>query len=68
VTDAHGTYLAITLNVAATDARVHDIKGDVQPNGKVLAEYGLHLIDMNLTMGNLIDLVRTQAKAYARRH
>jgi len=68
VTDAHGTYLAISLNVAPSDARAHDIKGDVQPNGKVLGEYGLHLIDINLTMGNLVDLVRKQAKAYLRLH
>lgn len=29
------------------------------------ASWGLHLVDMNLPLGNLIDLVRTQQKAYA---
>jgi Protein of unknown function (DUF3089) len=68
VSDAHGSYLAITLNVAPEDARVHEIKGDVQPGGNVMAEYGLHLIDVHLVMGDLIDLVKRQAKAYARQH
>jgi hypothetical protein len=68
VNDAHGSYLAITLNVAPEDARVHEIKGDVQPGGNVMAEYGLHLIDVHLVMGDLIDLVKRQAKAYARQH
>jgi hypothetical protein len=27
--------------------------------------WGLHLVDVNLALGNLVDLVRTQAKAYA---
>jgi len=33
-------------------------------NGQVQADWGLHLIDVNLTMGNLIDIVRQQSKAY----
>lgn len=28
------------------------------------ANWGLHLIDMNLALGNLLDLVGQQAKAY----
>jgi hypothetical protein len=31
----------------------------------VLANWGLHLVDVNLTMGNLIDIVGAQAKAYS---
>jgi len=44
--------------------RASDIVGDVVSNGKVLPEWGLHLIDVNLTMGNLLDIVARQAKAY----
>jgi len=33
-------------------------------NGIVLADWGLHLIDMNLAMGNLVDIVGQQSKAY----
>ena len=31
------------------------------------ANWGLHLIDVNLAMGNLVDIVGQQAKAYSRR-
>jgi hypothetical protein len=33
-------------------------------NGQVFADWGLHLIDVNLAMGNLIDIVGQQSKAY----
>jgi len=33
-------------------------------NGQVNASWGLHLIDVNLAMGNLVDIVREQGKAY----
>ena len=33
-------------------------------NGKVLPDWGLHLIDANLAMGNLVDIVRAQTKTY----
>lgn len=30
--------------------------------------WGLHLVDVNIALGNLVSLVRSQAKAYAHRH
>ena len=33
-------------------------------NGEVNASWGLHLIDVNLAMGNLVDIVREEGKAY----
>jgi hypothetical protein len=48
----------------AADPRTDDIVGDVVVNGQVQADWGLHLIDVNLAMGNLIDVVRQQSKAY----
>ena len=30
------------------------------------ADWGLHLVDLNLAYGNLVDVVRRQAKAYLR--
>jgi hypothetical protein len=33
-------------------------------NGQVMADWGLHLIDVNLAMGNLVDIVAQQSKAY----
>ena len=46
------------------DPRADDIVGDVMTNGQVNASWGLHLIDVNLAMGNLVDIVREQGKAY----
>lgn len=60
----HGTYLAITVHGDPGDARVDDIVGDVVSEGAVLADWGLHLIDMNLTMGNLLTLVASQHEAW----
>jgi hypothetical protein len=33
-------------------------------NGQVLEDWGLHLIDANLTMGNLVAIVGDESKAY----
>jgi hypothetical protein len=33
-------------------------------NGRALDDWGLHLIDANLHMGNLIAIVGAQVKAY----
>jgi hypothetical protein len=47
-----------------SDPRADDITGDVIRDGQVLQDWGLHLIDVNVAMGNLIDIVREQSKAY----
>ena len=47
-----------------SDADKVAILGDVMTNGEVNASWGLHLIDVNLAMGNLVDIVRQQGKAY----
>ena len=36
-------------------------------DGKVQPGWGLHLIDMNLAMGNLVDIVKRQGEAWKRR-
>ena len=41
--------------------------GDLGAAAKPLANWGLHLIDVNLAMGNLLDLVEAQSKAYRSR-
>lgn len=64
LSNEHGSYLAVTIHDDPAGARAHDIGGDLTVNGNVLADWGLHLIDMNLTMGNLIDVVGQQSKAY----
>ncbi len=57
-------YLAVHINADPKDPRTDDIAGDVVARGQVQKDWGLHLIDVNLAMGNLVDLVGTQSKAY----
>jgi Protein of unknown function (DUF3089) len=64
VSNEHGSYLAVTVHADPAGPRVSDIPGDVIYNGQLLPEWGLHLIDVNLTMGNLIDIFSQQSKAY----
>jgi Protein of unknown function (DUF3089) len=64
VSDDKGSYLAVTVHGNPADPRTDEITGDVVREGKVLPEWGLHLIDVNLSIGNLIDLVRDQTKVY----
>lgn len=66
-TNEHATYLEIKVNGDPADPRVDDIGGDLGAVGKPLANWGLHLIDVNLAMGNLLDLVEQQSKAYQTR-
>jgi hypothetical protein len=51
---------------APAAARIADIPGDVVVAGQVRAEWGLHLIDASLVMGNLIAVVRDEAAVYSR--
>lgn len=60
----HASYLRITVNADPNDPRADDIPGDLGILGKPQANWGLHLVDVNLTMGNLLDVVRRQAHAY----
>jgi hypothetical protein len=67
VSSEAGTYLAVHVNADPNDPRTDDIVGDVVVDNQVLPDWGLHLIDANLAMGNLIELVREQTKAYLKR-
>jgi hypothetical protein len=64
VSNERGSYLAITVHGNPEDPRTDDIPGDVVVGGQVLADWGLHLIDVNLAIGNLIDIVGQESKAY----
>jgi hypothetical protein len=52
------TYLALTVDGDADDPRTDDIPGDLTD------QWGMHLIDANVAMGDIIDLVAGQAEAY----
>lgn len=60
-------YLAITVNAVPGDPRTDTIVGDVSVGGQILADWGLHLIDMPVVMGNLVTLSATQAKTWLKR-
>ena len=64
VQDEKGSYLAITVHGNPADPRTDDIVGDVVVNGQVQANWGLHLIDVNEAMGNLVEIVGQQGKAF----
>jgi hypothetical protein len=56
------SYLAIDVNGDPSDPRIDDIVGaDITP------EWGLHLIDANVAMGNLVDVADRQARSYCGR-
>lgn len=57
-------YLEVGVNADLDDPRANDITGDFIVDGRILYDWGLHIIDVNLTMGNLIDLVKTQRTAW----
>ena len=64
VENSKGSYLEVTVHGDPADPRVDDISGDVMTNGQVNASWGLHLIDVNEAMGNLLDIVAQQAHAF----
>lgn len=67
VSNERGSYLEVTVHGDPSDPRTDDIVGDVLQNGEVAAGWGLHLIDVNLAMGNLVELVGKQARNYLAR-
>nr|WP_295111910.1 DUF3089 domain-containing protein [uncultured Caulobacter sp.] len=68
VSEGDFSYLAVKVNADPADPRTDEITGDiVVPGMGVLKDWGLHLIDVNLEMGDLVALADRQAKAYAGR-
>lgn len=57
-------YLAVTIHPSPGGKRTDAIVGDVVIDGRRLPDWGLHRIDVNLVMGDLIDVVRAQSKTY----
>lgn len=56
--------LEVRVRADPNDPRTDDIPGDVIVNGNVIAAWGLHLVDMHVTLGDLMSLVGTQARAF----
>jgi poly(3-hydroxybutyrate) depolymerase len=59
-TNENATYLEVTVHGDPTDPRVDNIGGDLTP------QWGLHLVDVGLAMGNLVDVVREQTASWRR--
>lgn len=57
-TNEYATYLKVTVHGNPADPRADNIAGDIT------AQWGLHLVDVNVGMGNLIDIVRQQGAAW----
>ena len=68
VSNEHGDYLAVHTHANAADQRIDHIPGDLSIAGVVLKGWGLHLVDVNLALGNLLSLLDRQAAAYLERH
>jgi hypothetical protein len=60
----NGSYLELTVKGDPADPRADDIPGDLGMLGRVQPNWGMHLVDVNIAMGNLIDIVAAQSKAY----
>jgi len=63
-TNENATYLEITVHGDPSGPRTDDIVGDLGTPGQIATDWGLHLVDVNLAMGNLVDIVGQQAKAW----
>jgi hypothetical protein len=57
-------YLAVHLSADPASPRTSDIPGDLVVSGFTLKDWGLHLIDANLAMGNLVDIVGAEGQAW----
>jgi Protein of unknown function (DUF3089) len=64
VSDKNGSYLAVTIHGDPGGPRASDIAGDVVVGGEVRTEWGLHLIDVQEAIGNLLSIADQEAKTY----
>ena len=67
VQDGLRHYLALTLDPTARGQRPADIPGDIVYRGHRADDWGLHLVDINVVLGNLLALVRQQGENWRAR-
>ncbi len=58
VTTGASTYLQLTVNADPADPRTDDIPGNLTP------AWGMHLVDVSVAMGDLVQVVGSQAAAF----
>ncbi|KAB7648873.1 DUF3089 domain-containing protein [Polymorphobacter fuscus] len=56
--------LAVAVNAAPGSPRTDSIGGDVVAGGRVVESWGLHLIDVNVALGDLVALAHHQGQAW----
>lgn len=67
-TDTHH-YLELRINANAADSRTDDIAGDIlTAEGTPDAGWGMHLLDANVGMGDLLTILDKQAVVYLGKH
>jgi hypothetical protein len=54
----------VKVNADPKGARIDDIPGDFMQGGRADPNWGLHNVDMNLSLGNLVDLVEEQGRSW----
>ncbi|MET0275145.1 MAG: DUF3089 domain-containing protein [Phenylobacterium sp.] len=59
-------YLEMHVNADPRDPRTDELAGDIIRSTGVDTSWGLHLIDVDHSMGDLVRIVGRQAQAYAR--
>ena len=59
-TNEHATYLSVSVHGDPSDPRADNIGGDLTP------QWGLHLVDVSIAMGDLVEIVRQQGAAWSR--
>ena len=57
-------YLSVSINANAEDPRTDDVPGDVVIGDTILADWGLHLIDVTIAYDDLVTLVPQQLFAW----
>lgn len=63
-----GAYVAVAAEPKPGDVRTGALNGDWLVNGTPEPTMGLHLVDLNLAAGNLVDILRRQAAAWDAAH
>lgn len=60
------TYLAMHVNADPSDARTDVVAGEIQRSSGPDLSWGLHLIDVDVSMGDLVRIVNKQGQAFAK--
>lgn len=60
-------YFSVRLHSDPNDGRVDDAGGDLRFGPMIAKDWGLHLIDVNIAMENMVDLVPTQLAAWEKK-